>query len=81
MSAETARIGRTVRLTPDINSRLLVLCEHLGTNPNAYLVTEIGKAVSRDEIQLRSLQIQNEAMTKAVASLKADSIDPDTSPC
>ena len=64
MSEERGRIGRTVRLTPDINSRLLALCEHLGTNPNAYLVTEIGKAIARDEIQLRSIQGQQNLMAQ-----------------
>lgn len=51
--SEVKRIGRTIRLTPEVNDRLIVLCEHLGTNPNAYLVSEIGKAISRDELSFR----------------------------
>lgn len=44
---------RTIRLDSDIDDRLVGLCKHIGTNPNAYLIAEIGKAVSRDEISLR----------------------------
>ena len=51
---ERDKITRTVRLTPDINQRLIELCEHIGTNPNAYLISEIGKAISRDEVAFRS---------------------------
>lgn len=46
----TDKITRTVRLTPEIDARLRALAEHLGTNVNAYLISEIGKAVSRDEL-------------------------------
>jgi predicted DNA-binding protein len=53
MSVDAAKVGRTVRLSPDINHRLVALCAHLGVNPNAYLVGEIGKAVARDELTYR----------------------------
>lgn len=49
---------RTVRLSNDIDKRLVDLCEHLGTNPNSYLINEIGKAVSRDELAFKSQQNQ-----------------------
>ena len=48
-----SKVGRTVRLEPDVNARLIALCEHLGVNVNAYLVGEIGKAISRDEVSYR----------------------------
>jgi hypothetical protein len=54
MSVDAVKVGRTVRLSPEINQRLVELCAHLGVNPNAYLVGEIGKAVSRDEISFRA---------------------------
>lgn len=57
---ERDKITRTVRLTPEVNQRLVELCEHLGTNPNAYLISEIGKAVSRDEIAFRAQKNQAE---------------------
>lgn len=53
MSEESKRIARSVRLTPDVTRRLTDLCTHLGVNPNAYLVAEIGKAVARDELTYR----------------------------
>jgi predicted DNA-binding protein len=53
MSVDAAKVGRTVRLSPDINHRLVALCAHLGVNPNAYLVGEIGKSVARDELTYR----------------------------
>jgi len=46
----TEKITRTVRLTPEVDSRLQALAKHLGTNVNAYLISEIGKCVSRDEL-------------------------------
>jgi len=49
-SKEGKKASRTVRLTQDLNNRLVALCTHLGTNPNSYLVSEIGKCISRDEI-------------------------------
>lgn len=51
-----SKVGRTVRLEPDMNDRLVALCEHLGVNVNAYLVGEIGKAVSRDEVAYKASQ-------------------------
>ena len=47
------KIGRTVRLESNVNERLIALCDHLGVNVNAYLVGEIGKAISRDEVSFR----------------------------
>ena len=51
-----SKVGRTVRLEPEMNERLIALCEHLGVNVNAYLVAEIGKAVSRDEVAYKASQ-------------------------
>lgn len=58
--AHSDKVGRTVRLSSDINQRLLDLCDHLGVNPNAYLVAEIGKAVARDEVTFRAKSQQAE---------------------
>lgn len=66
MSAESPKVGRTIRLTPEINQRLLDLCAHFGTTPNAYLVSEIGKAISRDEIHFRAV---NQSLDQAQAFL------------
>jgi predicted DNA-binding protein len=44
------RSPRSVRLTSQINDRLIALCDHLGVTPNAYLVGVIGKAIATDEM-------------------------------
>jgi predicted DNA-binding protein len=45
---------RTVRLTHDMNARLEALCEHLGTNVNAFLITKIGEIVSTSELTFKA---------------------------
>jgi hypothetical protein len=50
---------RTIRLTHSMNARLEALCEHLGTNPNAFLITKIGEIVSTSEITFKSQQSQS----------------------
>ena len=72
MSTETGKVGRTVRLNSDINQRLLDLCEHLGVNPNAYLVGEIGKAVARDELSFRA-QKANADLFQALGQMISES--------
>ena len=49
MEPKREKVSRSLKLEPDINDRLLAVCRHLGVNPNAYLVSEIGKSISRDE--------------------------------
>lgn len=56
----TGKHTRSVRLTQDVNDRLQALCDHLGVNVNAYLIGEIGKAVSRDEMVFKAQQNQAE---------------------
>lgn len=65
MSTEIVKVGRTIRLTSEVNQRLLDLCDHLGTTPNAYLVSEIGKAISRDEVAYK-LAGESKAMMDAM---------------
>lgn len=50
------KVGRTINLESDVNDRLIALCIHLGVNPNAYLLNEIGKAISRDELTYKAAQ-------------------------
>jgi hypothetical protein len=49
---EIAKHARSVRLAGPVHERLLAVCEHLGVSPNAYIVAEVGRAVSRDEVAL-----------------------------
>jgi predicted DNA-binding protein len=50
MEPKKDKVSRSLKLESDINDRLVSVCKHLGVNPNAYLVNEIGKAISRDEV-------------------------------
>lgn len=56
MEDKKPKVGRTVKLEHDMNERLIELCEHLGVNPNAYLLNEIGKSISRDEVAYKATQ-------------------------
>lgn len=60
--ASVKKKGRTIRLSPDVDSRLVSLCAHLGVNPNAYMLAEIGKAVARDEVSFASKQRMESVM-------------------
>lgn len=60
--ASVKKKGRTIRLTPDVDSRLVALCVHLGVNPNAYMLAEVGKAVARDEVSYASKMRMNSVM-------------------
>lgn len=71
---DSPRKVRNVKLTMDMDSRLVALCKHLGTNPNSYLVNIVGKAVSQDELQYRA-QLNQSEMLQAVLSLAATAQD------
>lgn len=76
MGIKDTKIGRTVRLTPEVNQRLLDLCAHLGINPNAYLVGEIGKAIARDELSFNAKQ-QTDEMFSNLRALVSEVQDGD----
>lgn len=61
MTDKKPKVGRTVKLESGINDRLLSLCDHLGVNPNSYLVNKIGEAISKDEVSyMASRNITNQ---------------------
>ncbi len=66
----TDKITRTIRFRPDIDKRLVDLCNHIGTNPNAYLVTEIGKCIARDELAFVSQKNQTDFLAKIVSGFE-----------
>lgn len=72
MTEKKPKVGRTVKLESDINDRLLSLCEHLGVNPNSYLVNKIGEAISKDEVSYiasRHVSNQNKELVKFFEAL------------
>lgn len=44
---------RSIRLSEPMNERLTALCAHLGVTVNAYIMGELGKAISRDELAFK----------------------------
>lgn len=54
----------TIRLAPNVLSRLDSLCDHLGTNRNSYLVNAIGKAISHDEMSFMVQQNSADMFSK-----------------
>lgn len=65
--ASDIKITRSIRLTPDVDARLIALCEHFGISIHNYLTNEIGKAVSRDEVALKAKQSQADAFEKMMS--------------
>ena len=53
------KVARNVKIHKTVDDRLVALCEHLGMNPNAYLVSVIGKAVAQDEVSFLSANSLN----------------------
>ena len=61
-TVKNEKYARTVKLEMHLNDRLVALCEHLGVNVNAYLIAEIGKAVSRDEVAFNAKNANDEML-------------------
>ena len=53
---------RSLSLSPDVEDKLLKLCEQLGVNPHAYLVNEVGKCINRDYLQFQVANSQKAAL-------------------
>lgn len=53
---------RSVRLTPEMITRLNAVCDHLGVTVGAYLTQEIGRSVSRDEMSLLAKQSKDNSL-------------------
>jgi hypothetical protein len=59
---QRGKITRTVRLTPEVDAKLVRLAEELGTSVNAYLNVEMGKAINRDFLSFQVADRQGAAM-------------------
>ena len=68
---------RTIRLTPDVDQRLEALCQHLGTNVNAFLITKIGEIVSTSELAFISKNNSNDMLSQVTSFMSSlqESID------
>ena len=64
MEPKKKKVNKSVSLNPDVYDRLLVVCERLGVNVNAYLVNAVGQQLQRDEAPLNAQIAMIESMTK-----------------
>lgn len=60
--ATRSTVGRSIRLSTDVMTRLQAVCEHLGVTVGAYLTQEIGRAVARDEVSLMAKQSKDNSL-------------------
>jgi predicted DNA-binding protein len=60
--AVRSTVGRSIRLSTDVMTRLQAVCEHLGVTVGAYLTQEIGRAVARDEVSLMAKQSKDNSL-------------------
>ena len=78
---QRGKITRTVRLTPEVDAKLVRLAEELGTSVNAYLNVEMGKAINRDFLAFQVADRQGDAidsfMQNALAAMQTQ-IDKDS---
>jgi predicted DNA-binding protein len=70
MEPKKDKVPRSLKLESDINDRLVAVCRHLGVNPNAYLINEIGKAISRDEVAFVVAKNQKDSIKEMMDMLK-----------
>lgn len=61
---------RSLALSPDLEEKLLRLCEQLGVNPHAYLVNEVGKCVNRDYLQFQVANSQKVALEEFMGKME-----------
>lgn len=47
------KVNRSVRLDPDMDEQLVLVCKTLGVNPNAYLKQVVGEAINKHMAQYR----------------------------
>lgn len=82
MEPRKEKISRSLKLDVHLNERLVKLCEHLGVNPNAYLLNEVGKAISRDELAFVVANDSRNAMADIMAFLASvsDLPQPESQP-
>ena len=69
--SQKGKVTRTVRLTPEVDAKLVRLAAELGTSVNAYLNVEMGKAINRDFLAFQVADRQGAAMDNMMANVMA----------
>ena len=65
--SEKPKITRSVRLDPELDDQLVLVCKTLGVNPNAYLRQVVGEAINKHLSQYRIEQALVQAVTAQMA--------------
>ena len=66
---EKPKITRSVRLDPELDDQLVLVCKTLGVNPNAYLRQVVGEAINRHLSQYRIEQGVIDAVNVQMAKM------------
>ena len=66
---EKPKITRSVRLDPELDDQLVLVCKTLGVNPNAYLRQVVGEAINRHLSQYRIEQGVIDAVNAQMAMM------------
>lgn len=67
MEDKKLKVTKTIKIDPSMNDRLLAVCEHLGVNPHAYLISAVGMAISKDEVAYVAAKSVAESQAKMAA--------------
>jgi hypothetical protein len=65
---------RTLSIDPDLDARMVAVCEAFGVNVHSYILNEVGKAVVRDHLMINSQNNSNEVY-EAINALIASSAE------
>lgn len=66
---EKPKITRSVRLDPELDDQLVLVCKTLGVNPNAYLRQVVGEAINKHLSQYRIEQGVIDAVNAQMAKM------------
>lgn len=75
MEVSEPRCPRSIRLTKNINNRLIAVCDHLGVTPTSYLIAAVGKSITLDE-QVFITQKHSSDMVDIASNIR-DSVSPE----
>lgn len=65
----TEKKARSISLDVTVEAKLVALCTHLGVNPHAYLLNEIGKCVTRDYLAFQVAADNQKSLNDLFAKL------------
>ena len=80
MEVKETKINRSLRLDPELDEQLVLVCKTLGVNPNAYLRQVVGEAINKHMAQYRIERalvetVTNELRVAMVAMANKEGVD------